>query len=332
MHWRPSLRRATVLLTETLWAAFALVLIAYAVHLSSDPFVQTPEWGVAHARLLTALAVAGCVAFLCTLFLLFLTARWTFVVLCIAFLPVVQYIAISNAGDLYSYAGDDTGVWQYGAWLPYTRLPYYPLWVSFFPVIREPLWSASMPVLQRYWSKHPESLKQWLVEIQGCPRPFDLKFAAVNSVIWLVIGALAFRLRRIGASRRGRTPPNPAAFVVGAMALVLSLGLARFFWWEGPRLAGAVVARVDAARGVRIYYREIVGDIPHGNYAEALHRLTGIETRNMPPTPTRATKDFYYSYNHVMFNAVEADIGREGLKKALNEASRESVLRQKKGP
>lgn len=332
MFPRPSLRRATVLLTEALWAVFALVLIAYAVHLSSDPFVQTPEWGVAHARLLTALAVVACVAFLCTLCLFFLKTHRTFVVLSVALLIVVQYVAISNAGDLYSYPGDDTGVWQYGAWLPYSRLPYYPLWVSFFPVIREPLWSASMPVLRRYWSKHPESLKQWLVEIQGRPRPFDLKFGAVNSALWVVLGALAFRLMRMRALRRGRTPPNPAAFVVGAAALVLALGLAKFFWWEGPRLAGTAVAKVQAARGVRIAYRGGADYPGHDVYAEALRRLTGLDLRVKPPNPSRAAEFFYDSYNRVMWNAVEADLGRVGLRKAQNEAERESRLRQQKKP
>jgi hypothetical protein len=332
MFTRPSLRRATVLLTGSLWAVFALVLIAYGVHLSSDPFVQTPAWGVAHARLLSALAVVGCVALLCTLCLFFLKTHRTFVVLSIALLIVAQYVAISNEGDLYSYPGDDTGVWQYGTWLPYSRLPYYPLWVSFFPVFREPLWSASMPVLRRYWSKHPESLKQWLVEIQGRPRPFDLKFAAVNSVLWVVLGALAFRLIRMRALRRGRTPPNPAAFVVGVAVLVVTLGLARFFWREGPSLAGVVVAKVDAARGVRIYYRENVGDIPHGNYDDALRRLTGIETRNRPSNPSRAVRLFDDSYNRIMWNSLQSNLGREALRKALYEADRESRLRQLKKP
>lgn len=332
MFTRPSLRRATVLLTGSLWALFALVLIAYAVHLSSDPFVQTPEWGVAHARLLTTLAVLAYGAFLGTLFLLFLTARRAFAILCIAFLPVAQYISISNAGDLYSYAGDDTGVWQHGSWVPYSRLPYYPLWVSFFPVIRQPLWSATMPALRYYFSRHPDSLRRWAIENQGCPRPFDLEFAAVNTVLWLILGALAFRLKRTRALRRGDTPPNPAAFVAGAAAVILALGLAKFFWWEGPRLAGTAVAKIQVARGLRIAYHGGAEYPGRDVYVHALRRLTGLDLRFKPPNPSRAAEFFYDSYNRVMWNAVETDLGREGLRKAQNEAARESRLRQLKKP
>lgn len=332
MFTRPSLPRTTVTVTVVLWGIFLLVLIGYAVHLSSDPFVQTPEWGVAHARLLTTLAVVAYGAFLSTLLLLFLTARRTFVVLAIAFLPVVQYVAISNAGDLYSYAGDDTGVWQHGSWVPYSRLPYYPLWVSFFPVIRQPLWSATMPVLRYYFSRHPDSLRRWAVENQSCPRPFDLEFTAINTVLWLVLGTLAFQLKRTRALRRGRTAPNPAVFVVSAAALILALGLAKFFWWEGPRLAGTAVAKVQAARGVRIAYRGGADYPGHDVYADALRRLTGLDLRVKPQNPSRAAEFFYDSYSRVMWNAVERDLGREGLRKAQNEAERESRLRQLKKP
>jgi len=329
---RTSLRGKTITVTVALWVAFLLVLVAYAVHLYSDPFVQTSEWDVAHARFITVLAVAGCGAFLCTLFLLFLTARRMFVVLSMAFLPVVQYIAISNAGDLYSSVGDDTGVWQRGSWVPYSRLPYYPLWVSFFPVIRQPLWSATVPALRYYFSRHPDSVRRWVVENQSCPRPFDLEFAAVNTLLWIFLGALAFRLLRTRAMRRGRTPPNPAAFVVGAMVLVITLGLARFFWWEEPRLAGTAVAKVEAARGLRIAYQERVEYPGRDAYAEAVRRLTGLELRDRPPYSSRVALFFYESYNRVMWNAVEKDFGRDGLQKALNEAARQSRLRQLKKP
>jgi len=99
-----------------------------------------------------------------------------------------------------------------------------------------------------------------------------------------------------------------------------------------PRLAGTAVAKVEAARGLRIAYQERVEYPGRDAYAEAVRRLTGLELRDRPPYSSRVALFFYESYNRVMWNAVEKDFGRDGLQKVLNEAARQSRLSQLKKP
>lgn len=52
----------------------------------------------------------------------------------------LQYVAISNASELYSYPGDDTGIWQRGCLLPWASLPFRPFIGNIFRVVRQPFW------------------------------------------------------------------------------------------------------------------------------------------------------------------------------------------------
>jgi hypothetical protein len=134
----------------------------------------------------------------------------------------LQYVAISNAGELYSYPGDDTGIWQRGSLLPWGKLPFRPFVGSVFRVVRQPFWSLSMPVSQASFQNQPERAEAFyrrFLRHDPAPRPWDLIFTVVNSAIWL---AFAFALNTV-VQRRQRPPgAHPWSFVL-LIVIVIAL-------------------------------------------------------------------------------------------------------------
>lgn len=324
-----------VSLVTLVWVLFAAVLLAYLVEGFSDPFDPraTPDWGGWRPRYHAALAFLGYLGLSLSIAAAAeawvgrtLSFRATLINLTavnlILLLPFCQYLSISNASELYSYPGDDTGVWQCHSWIPWSSLPARDYVSSFFPVFREPLWTVSMKAMQDFGTRDPQGAARWASSnlMTGPPRPWDVTFTLLNSGVWLFSFGLIVVACRAWAARRRRPAPNTSALVVGAAALVFALGSMNYARFEAPTWLGWGAAHVEAATGTLALYQFNVKYPGREIFVAALRRESGVELRDQAADPSPSQWRFYEAFNRVMNDKIERTIGRTTYFRAVKRA------------
>jgi hypothetical protein len=322
-----AVRHPRSILLSIVWAAFLTALSAYYLHLNSDdPLEMGPrvselrqlEFRSAHRKFVAALFVSGLVAFGVTVVLIAerasgrgprstrLAIRRVGATVAILLLPLIQYLAISNAGELYSGPGDDTGVWQYHSWFRWSKLPMRSFLYPFFPIVREPFWSISKPIIYAWAVRDRAQEVPWMITnfMTGPPRPWDVKFTAVNSALWLVITGVVYVIARKVALRRGRPPMDVAGVILALVMFVFALGTLNWARLEGPGPVGTVMGHLTAWRGRTVFYSADFA-YPGREACDALVRERyGVERRYYSRDAPSPRQRYYHAFNHVMWSKV----------------------------
>ncbi len=249
------LRRRRLLVLAIVWALFAIAVARYGSYAwLSDPFgpldprasaydgrrlgeLGSACYGTGHIALgvstvlvaLARLRAGGARAWIWVGRLLALA--W------LAILPAAQYAGISNAGELYSGPGDDTGVWQYGSLLPWSQIPGQRVIFPYLAIFREPFVEFSIRARPLIAAGSAVEVRRWVERnLTGRPRRWDVIGTAVNTSVWLAAVAAVWLGLRHESRKKGAVPLDVAGVFLSLISAVLVLGTLSLVLIESWRL------------------------------------------------------------------------------------------------